>query len=83
MQLYDENRRKIEERIKEKFPGIVMTADETNHAGYVLWMLGEVPNFTNQGKIDRWMGCIQGIVHTLGLFTWDELREMTRDDLGV
>jgi len=81
MQTYDLNRNAIKTRIREKYPDSKSLMNENNHPDYILWMIDQIPVFLNQGKIDRWIGCVQGLVYSLGLFGWNELRELTRQDL--
>lgn len=82
MQTYPLNREAIIQRIRRKFPDSLPTIDELDRPGYVLWMMNQLATFDDQGKIDRWIGCVQGIVYTLNLFEWNELRDLTRRDLS-
>ena len=84
---YPLNRKAITERILQFFPDATPEESEDHDIGNALWMLERLSTFGDQGKIDRWIGCVQGVVHTLKkdekkLFSWNELRELTRKDLA-
>lgn len=81
MQTYPLNCRRIAEKIRKVSPSAKPIEKESDRYGYILWMLEQIPTLDNQGKIDRWIGCVQGMVQALDLFNFDELREMTRQDL--
>ena len=80
MQTYPLNREKIAAKIRIISSNTKPIRSESDELGNALWMLEQIPTFDNQGKIDRWIGRVQGIVHTLGLFTWEELQDLTRAD---
>lgn len=46
--------------------------------GHVLWMIGEMRTFIEEGrdeKVNRWLGFVQGVLWTAGLYTIDAMRE--------
>lgn len=79
---YPTNREAIRKRIRRLYPDVLPTIDEIDDVGYVLWMLDQISRMEDQRKIDRWIGCVHGIVHTLNLFEWKELRDLTCKDLS-
>jgi hypothetical protein len=45
---------------------------------HVLWMIGEMRTFIAEGrddKVNRWLGFVQGVLWTTGLYTIDDMRE--------
>lgn len=39
------------------------------------WMLDEIPDIKDSGKLNRWLGFVQGFMWSRDLCTIDELRE--------
>lgn len=50
---------------------------ETSFA-HLRWMLVEIPNLTDIGKANRWLGYVQGILIANGLTTVEVERNFTR-----
>lgn len=64
------------------------SGNETTAKDHVLWMLNELERMEMQDmepgsrdKISRWLGFVQGVLWSTGLYTLDELREQTRKAL--
>jgi hypothetical protein len=51
-------------------------------AGYLLWMLDQIPTFDDAEKRARWIGYVLFGCEALGLFTNDESRAMVREDVN-
>jgi hypothetical protein len=51
---------------------------DSEHARHVVWMIHQISQMTDQGKVNRWLGFIQGYFWEIGLFTIDEMREHVR-----
>jgi hypothetical protein len=51
---------------------------DTDHARHVVWMIHQIPTLGDEGKVNRWMGFIQGYFWETGLYTIDEMREHVR-----
>ena len=46
---------------------------------HVRWMLSEMLNMTDAGKLNRWLGFVQGALWCSRVFTVDELRTHVRE----
>jgi hypothetical protein len=49
-----------------------LTASEKLY--HLRWMLSVIPNLPSDGKVNRWLGFVQGAMFELGMYAIDELR---------
>lgn len=45
---------------------------------HLVWMGVKAQEFTDEGKTMRWLGYVQGVLHTLCFYTLDQLKEHSR-----
>ena len=57
----------------------LITSEKLRH---LRWMLSVIPNLPSDGKIDRWLGFVQGAMFELRLYSIDELREQVTEAKG-
>lgn len=64
-------------------------ATQTERDQHLLWMLDEMdtmnaspPNVEALAKLHRWLGFVQGVMWTTGIYSIDELRAHTRQAKG-
>lgn len=53
-------------------------ADPGTDDGHLVWMLKQIPSFTDSLKAHRWLGFVQGILIASGRLSVNEEREFTR-----
>lgn len=49
---------------------------------HLRWMLKAIPNLPTDGKINRWLGFVQGVMFELRICTIDEMREQVTGAKG-
>ncbi len=49
---------------------------------HLRWMLAAIPNLPTDGKINRWLGFVQGAMFELRLYTIDEMRGQVTEAKG-
>ena len=76
----------LRERLSGAFPEARPTEGATDDVRHTLWMIEQIDEIDDQGKIDRWVGWIAAKAHSLGVIdsgndALDELRLLARSDL--
>lgn len=69
---------------REKVGNIPMDASTLSAGRYrhILWMLDEIPQMTDEGKVNRWLGFIQGFLWMKKLYSINEMREQVKKILS-
>jgi hypothetical protein len=49
---------------------------------HLRWMLEQIPNLRNAGKVNRWLGFVQGVLFEMRMYTIDELRKHVTEARG-
>jgi len=74
--------RMYDQRITQGGAGTAQKADTSRMDVFVgekvrhlRWMLECIPGLPDDGKVNRWLGFVQGVLSALGMYTIDELRD--------
>ena len=67
LQYYQHTLATIKKRLLARYPEAAPIEGATDDVHHTLWMIEQVPSFTDQGKIDRWIGWIGAKAHSMGL----------------
>ena len=49
---------------------------------HLRWMLSQIPDLRDEGKVNRWLGFVQGVLSALGMYTVDEMRKHVTEARG-
>jgi len=46
---------------------------------HIMWMCLELPRLSDESKLNRWLGFIQGVLSTTTMYTIDNMREQVSE----
>jgi hypothetical protein len=77
----------VRRRLLAEFPDARPGEGATDDVSHTLWMIGQISQMTDQGRIDRWAGWICAKAHSLGVIDsgddkLSEIRALAREDLA-
>ena len=77
----------LRERLSKAFPEARPAEGATDDVRHTLWMIEQVDEIDDQGKIDRWVGWIAAKAHSLGIIDREDdelsdIRALARHDLA-